>query len=455
MDSLLKFLPFSVPISVSLILGSVITVLLSFLILSFPLRLLIRYSQNYKIAMRCRQASDIMLVFIILAVEISALSSGIQTSTIMAGNNAFWAAVVTINVSFLIGIPFYLIVTYFVGRVKFYNESHVKYMDYFILYLRSFKDDNKNGKLERKLLHSLNRLYATFAIGRPDEFMPSRGAKRIYVGANWQQVVLELMHKAPIILMRVNTSENFLWEFDQCIKRGYLGKALFWVSDVQSYHDFKTLAIEKYGLEFPAMGENLEHDVLFYTLPDGGYHLYLLEDDSSYHRFANVYLSQHTSHRQQNTPYFYGRNMLLPLAFSPVYSSYVMPGINRWSWVGFIFPDFFIILQSFKWRILIYVIYVALVPAVLNFVSSATGFMGIIVLANLLLGFLVGRNGRTVAWLSRKWESVSFYNRVYRRANYLAVFLGILRLVFWIAVAVFTAVNPWGWNIDNVFKINF
>jgi len=452
MDRLYQLLPFTVPIGLMVIFSAVLTILLSFFFLSLPLRLLIRYSKNYKLSMRCRQLSDWLLFIIILLVVILSLSSTIQSSTVMAGDDAYWAAVITINVAFLTIIPFYIIVNYLVGRVDFYNEAHVKQMDYFILYLRSFKDDNKNGKKERKLLHSLNRLYSTFAIGRPDEFMPARGAKRIYVGDNWQHVVLELMHKAPLILMRVNTSENFLWEFDQCVRGGYLNKALFWVSDVQGYTAFQNLAREKYGLDFPSMGETLDHDVFFYALPDGGYYLYQFTDKSSYHRFANVYLKQHQDHVLQNHPYFYGRNMLLPLSLSPVYSKRIIPGINRWSWAGFFFPDFFIILHSVKWRIWLYLIYLSVTPLYFFVLQDKTLSAIIVNILYLAFSLLIARNGRTVAWLSRKWESVSYFESECRKANYLTVGLGILRIIFWLSVAFFTAINPWGWNISNAFE---
>jgi len=194
-------------ISVGTVLGAVFTVVLTFFILSLPLRLLIVYSNNYKVAIFCRKLADWLLLFIIAEVVLQSLSASIQASLyLLSDENVFVGMVERIIAALMTLPPFYLIVKHMVNKVEFYEAKHQQYLEYFILYLRSFKDDKKT-KSEKKLMKALKRLYYPFAIGRPNEFMPQQGAKRIYVGEDWRQVVIELQKKAPLILQRVNTSE--------------------------------------------------------------------------------------------------------------------------------------------------------------------------------------------------------------------------------------------------------
>jgi len=434
-------------ISVGTLLGAVITVLLSFFFLSLPLRLLIVYSKNYKVAILCRKLADWLLLFIIVAVILSSFSASIQTSVLYSSDkDVFWNTV-SQSMAFLMSvIPFYLIVAHMVNKVDFYEQKHKKYLDYFILYLRSFKDDKKT-KSERQLMEALNRLYSPYAIGRPDEFMPQQGAKRIYLGKNWQEVVIELQKKAPLILQRVNVSENFLWEFDQCVKGNHLNKVLFWVADFKEYEEFRGYIASKYGLLFPALNASLNCEQIFYYLPDGSFRIYKLDNKDAYNNFAEQYLKDHPQHVEAQKTYFHGRGFWkeLRLAFSPVYDKNIMPGVNRWSWIACLFPDFYLICQPISWRILWFSI-VMLLP-----VWAMQGYFTwpILLLLYLLLMCVMGKNGRTLVWCSQKWESLAFFQKRVSYVNYLVVTLGVARLLLAIALFYFLLVNPFGWQVPH------
>ena len=47
-------------------------------------------------------------------------------------------------------VPYFHILSWIVGRKPFYTKNHLQYLEYFIVYLRSFNDDRKNNKLKRK-----------------------------------------------------------------------------------------------------------------------------------------------------------------------------------------------------------------------------------------------------------------------------------------------------------------
>ena len=440
--------PLALPISLGTLLGSALTVVLSFFILSFPLRLLIVYSKNYKIAMRCRVAADWLLVAIIIVVLVQALGASITTAALVTSDkDIFWATVNQSMAALMTIVPFYYILLRMVNRIEFYSKKHVDYLDYFILYLRSFKDDKKGkeGKKERQLMHALKRLYFPFAIGKPDEFMPPRGAKRIYIGENWQDVVIGLQKKAPLILQRVNTSESFLWEFNQCVQGGHLKKVIFWVTDYDDYENFRGYVAMKYHLLFPDLSKHKVSDVLFYYLPNGEFRIYQLNDEAAYKQFAEIYLKEHPEHVSQYQSYLYGRREidLWRIAFSPVYDKRVMPGINRWSWVGFMMPDFFIICHSIKYRILIYLLFTSL-PVLLMTMAPVLFFF--LVWAGILT---MAKNGRTLSWLCYKWESVEYFNKRYKQGNTIALILGVSRIVAWLIIGFWLVFNPFGWDIPH------
>ena len=437
----------ALPIGAGTILGSVLTIMIAFFFLSFPLRLLIVYSKNYQIAMRCRMAADWLLVAIIIVVIFNALSaSSVVSQTLSPNKDLFWFSVQRAGASLMTIVPFYYIMLRLTNRQEFYSDKHVQYLEYFILYLRSFRDDKRYRKSERKLMRALKRLYFPFAIGKPDEFMPQQGAKRIYVGKNWQNIVINLQQKAPIILQRVNMSESYLWEFEQSVKGGHLKKVLFWVADYAEYEEFRCYAAEKYGLQLPVLNE-MEYEQLFYMLPDGQYRVYALDSKVAYNQFAEAYVREHPDHVAAYGQYLYGRRNrdLLRLALSPVYDKLVMPGVNRWSWWAFLFPDFFLICQSVKYRFLLYFTFISL-PLITQVGLLTKVQMSLIIFVCMLV---MGKNGRTLAWSSYKWESLAYFEKRYRSRMVLVISLGFLRYFLWFAVGFWLMFNPFGWDIPH------
>ncbi len=434
-------------LSVGTVLGAVFTVVLTFFILSLPLRLLIVYSNNYKVAIFCRKLADWLLLFILAVVVLQSLSASIQASLyLLSDENVFIGMMERVIAALMTLPPFYLIVKHMVNKVEFYEAKHQKYLEYFILYLRSFKDDKKT-KSEKKLMKALKRLYYPFAIGRPNEFMPQQGAKRIYVGEDWRQVVIELQKKAPLILQRVNTSENFLWEFDQCVQGGHLPKVLFWVADYLEYAQFRELIASKYGLVFPELDARMKCEQVFYYLPDGSFRIYALKDDQAYHDLAKSYLKDHPMHKEQYKDYLYGRSWWkqLGLAFRTTYDKHIMPGVNRWSWIGFLCADFYLICQPIKWRILWYGILMTM-PLLCIHANVSWWYMSIMYG---LLSLVMGKNGRTLVWVSQKWESVALFNKSVHSRNILVVILGIGRVLIGVGIWFFLLFNPFGWDLPH------
>jgi hypothetical protein len=110
--------------------------------------------------------------------------------------------------------------------LKFYSASHIKNLDYFVLFLRSFKDDKKKSNLEYRLMRALYSFFCPFAVGRPKDIQTSSlSAIRLYVGDDWKENVAEMMEKTPILLLRISDTDNFFWEFEQCIAKDYIEKA--------------------------------------------------------------------------------------------------------------------------------------------------------------------------------------------------------------------------------------
>lgn len=135
------------------------------------------------------------------------------------------------------------------GLRDFYDERHIENMEYFALYLRSFKDDDHNKYYSQNVIKNINKLFCPFAIGRPYELLPPRiGAPRLYLGDNWKEHVQYLMEKAQIIILRINETENFIWEYKQVLLNNYIHKTIFWIKDSDSLKEFLSKLEEDYSI---------------------------------------------------------------------------------------------------------------------------------------------------------------------------------------------------------------
>ena len=327
------------------------------------------------------------------------------------------------SIAVLLLVPLYQIMHKYIGRQRFYSEEHERYLKYFILFLRSFKDDDKWAKSEEKLMRSLKKLFNPYAIGRPNELIPPRGAKRIYVGDGWKGVVISLQRRAPVILQRINMTDNFLWEFDQCVQHGYLDKVIFWVTDFDDYDEFQEMVAKRYGLWFPRLFEEKNTELLFYRSGEEGFRIYPLRTKAKYKRLTEEYLKDHPELKEKHQEYFYGRDLSVWSILKASKPDPQLPeGICKWDWMAFLFPQFYVVCHSTKKKWWLYLISVILL---LMFIDL--NLLGLLYLFPMIL---LGRNGRELSWLSHRWESSDWFETCYRKNNKIVLTLGI---TFWVA----------------------
>lgn len=122
-----------------------------------------------------------------------------------------------------------------------------------VLFLRSFQNDQvslrsisvrpavrlvdpafEQAHLEDVLQTCLS-LGPVIAIGRPSDQLAPLGVPRLYVpAAEWQKVVLDLMHAASMIVLGMSESAGVIWEVEQLTVRCYLEKTVFVVPPEQA-----------------------------------------------------------------------------------------------------------------------------------------------------------------------------------------------------------------------------
>ena len=411
--------------------------LLWYLILSLPFRLIIYYTSNYKLAIRCRKVSHWILVFCTLFCAfqlVNIFSFLVNYKSFFSGEfDSYRQMFLPMSFMLMFIIPLFYILSSLLGKLDFYSTEQVPYLRYFILYLRSFKEDSRKNQCERRLMNALRKIYQPYAIGQPNEFMPPRGAKRIYAGDDWQQAVLRMQREAPIILQRVNISEGYLWEFDQCVEHGYLEKVIFWVTDYKQYDSFRRYAKEEYALDFPELHQQQEEEQVFYLREDGTFRIILLDSKKAYDELIALHRQDHQHHLEENLSYFWKRDSnLLKEALDPRYDPKLMPGINRMSWVGLLFPKYYLICHRIRYRIPLYLLFVSIHVVESIFPASLAWLTLLRFITNVALAYVFCRNGRRLVWLSERWESKEYYEKVYRQNTIWAVLFGILFNILWI-----------------------
>ena len=432
-DSVLQLLPFT-------LMGAfwgLLWMIIWYLVLSLPLRLIIYYTSHYKLAIRCRKLSHWLLIAATLICAffmVNVFSFLMNYKSFFSGEfDSYRQMFLPLSFMMMFIIPLYYILGSLLGKLDFYSTDQVPYLRYFILYLRSFKEDSRRKSSERRLMRALSKIYQPYAIGQPNEFMPPRGAKRIYAGDDWQEAVLRMQHEAPIILQRINISEGYLWEFEQCVEHGYLGKVIFWVTDFKQYESFRQYAKEEYLLDFPELHQQKAEEQVFYLREDGTFRIHLLDAPEAYRRLIDLHREDHPHHLEENLPYFWKRDShLLKEAFDPRYDAKLMPGINRMSWVGLLFPKYYLICHRIRYRIPLYLLFAGIQAVESLYPTTLYQLAGIRMLTNVLLAYVFCRNGRRLVWLSERWESKEYYEKIYRRNTFWAVFFGILFNLLWI-----------------------
>lgn len=418
-------------------LWGLVWMLVWYLVLSLPFRLIIYYTSNYKLAIRCRKVSHwiLMLCTLFCAFQlVNIFSFMVNYKSFFSGEfDSYRQMFLPMSFMLMFIIPLYYILSSLLGKLDFFSTEQVPYLRYFILYLRSFKEDNRRNQCERRLMAALRKIYQPYAIGQPNEFMPPRGAKRIYAGDDWQEAVLKMQREAPIILQRVNISEGYLWEFDQCVEHGYLEKVIFWVTDFKQYQTFRKYAKDEYDLDFPELHQLQDEEQVFYLREDGTFRIHLLDSKKAYDELIALHREDHPHHLEENLSYFWKRDSnLLKEAIDPRYDPQLMPGINRMSWVGLLFPKYFLICHRVRYRLPLYLLFVSIHVVVSIFPESLAWLTMLRFLTNLALAYVFCRNGRRLVWLSERWESKEYYEKVYRQNTIWAVLFGILFNILWI-----------------------
>lgn len=380
----------------------------------------LKSTTNYKALLFCRRFLDASFYFvcILYSVFIVLLYSSL---TLLVGDNPektaiCWSAVIGIYCMLPLLFRFWK----WLFHIKFYHSSHIKNLEKFILYLRSFKDDKKKTLTEYKLMDFLSKkIYVPFAVGRPNEMKPSSHTIPLYIGDDWKNKVEEMMQKAPLILLRVSDTEHFLWELGTCITQKHFLKSLFWVTDPKAYMFFKKHCFETYGLSFPEM-ENISKNCVVY-LHNNEFQVYHLSNKKSYKAFS---MKIFEVFNLKTDDYFFKRNKKLSLLFRLHYDKKVSIGIQRWDWTAFFFPEFYLMFHHFGWMRLYVLLIIegcamaslfllcVLLKLSLYSLPAKILIWTVVITSRLLLMYLCGKNARTIEWYEEKWESVSYFNKI-------------------------------------------
>lgn len=108
-------------------------------------------------------------------------------------------------------------------------------------------DPNSFPLNERDLSKSWKKYAQVYSVGLPEELESPEGSKRIYLdNQTWQQDVLHLMNDAQLILIRINSNDNCIWEIQQC-RSFYSSKTIYYVEDIETLKE----VLEKMGTSAP------------------------------------------------------------------------------------------------------------------------------------------------------------------------------------------------------------
>jgi hypothetical protein len=147
----------------------------------------------------------------------------------------------------------------------------------FVLYLRSFGNDSVlakpemtfidavtplNGHIlfssgltaEEQIVQALASAGPVVAAGRPGEKLPHVGALRIYLTEeSWQEVVLDLMRRARLVVLSVGLGRGLLWELHQAVHSLPPNRLVILVSQSREEYEEFQKSLEAY---FDSMTSN-------------------------------------------------------------------------------------------------------------------------------------------------------------------------------------------------------
>lgn len=376
-------------------------ILLFYIFLYIPVWLIFRFTTNYSVLIGCRNflkySFFILCIFCLLSMILDKAFfaiSGLSVEEIVRKEGE--------AVGFYLLAPLLWNIWMALWGLKYYDSTHIENLDYFVLYLRSFKDDNKKTRKEHMLMRALYSFFCPFAIGRPGEINSSDlSAIKLYVDDEWKENVLDMMERAPIILLRVSDTDNFFWEFEQCVVNKHIDKSLFWVSDMNSYSKFCTKAMSHYDIDFPSIDCITDNCIIFKEAD--GFSVMSLKTKKSYKRFVQEYNTARMIVSNYYN-YFCGRNKsLIKQFFTWQIDPSMIDEVRKWCWTAFLFPEFYIIFQRFPNRGWMYIL--SIVLFMMRFVGGILLSIWLIpmyplsllfftLLLKLPLMIYIGRNGK-------------------------------------------------------------
>lgn len=100
---------------------------------------------------------------------------------------------------------------------------------------------------ERELSKAWKKYAQVYSVGLPEELESPEGSKRIYLdNQTWHQDVLQLMKDAHLIIIRINSNDNCIWEIQQC-RSFYSSKTIYYIEDINILKEI----LEKMGTSAP------------------------------------------------------------------------------------------------------------------------------------------------------------------------------------------------------------
>ena len=409
-----------------------------FALVAFPIWIVFRFAKTYETLFICRNVlkyAFFAAFLLILCVTIKSLTDNICFTGDWAERKK---AVYLLMVTILLLVPLYYVWRW-ISQYDFYDSTHVENLKYFTLYLRSFKDDNKSSIREIQLMYCIDNFFTPFAVGRPSELRSPTGALRLYIGDDWKEKVEEMMSNAPIILLRISDTENFLWEFEQCVLKKYLWKSVFWISDLNAYPTFADIAKAKYGIIFPRINGVKNNSVVYQG--NGSFVVKHLSSKKTYSDFFYDYLCNREDLQHNYADFYGGRNLSWWRKLSWEKVPYVKDGMQKWDWTAFYIPEFYILMHRIPNRVLIYlllifwdVVFYNLFSATFNINYNELSFSRMLafviwLIIRVLFVITTAKCGRRYVWLSEKWESVDYFEKIYKKNNIKAWVYAIVSLL--------------------------
>ncbi|MDE5750896.1 MAG: hypothetical protein K2H87_09060 [Duncaniella sp.] len=235
----------------------------------------------------------------------------------------------------------------------YYKTDIIPELDRFSLYLRSFELDKQNifknrnaftrsgllpEKLEKVFCSLIRKKIAVvYSIGDPGTISPTtQEAASIYANdQEWQRAVARLTEKAEVILLRLGDTEGCRWEVMHCFERGYVGKTIFVVDDVDDLRFIESqthtpLPAHLYEYDFRKASVGLYMD------DSNTWHHKILGSKKNIEYFLDELLNEKSHLRKPKVSFKAIRSARsgskwwdrLSLLFNPI--AYVL--YNRWSW---------------------------------------------------------------------------------------------------------------------------